>query len=189
MTRAAAFDNGMAAAAVYSLPARVAHWLTAVLVIIAFFIGLAMLRVGQGELQNQLFDLHRSLRPTIFAPRGAAPVVRLGHPAPPCRRTRPGAQLASLKLRDGLLDLAGMRTGVFHDSQIAAFRFGGRVVGVFFDELGKIAAGLEFRGDLVSPRSRLLFGTLHVGDGGLHIGAALYHLLVRLDSVFRRMVG
>ena len=67
MTRAAALDSGVAASAVYSLPARVAHWLTAVLVIVAFFIGLTMLRVGQGELQNQLFDLHRSLGATILA--------------------------------------------------------------------------------------------------------------------------
>ena len=83
MTRAAALDNGMAAAAVYSLPARVAHWLTAVLVIVAFFIGLTMLRVGQGELQNQLFDLHRSLGATIFALAALRLLWRLWHPPPP----------------------------------------------------------------------------------------------------------
>ena len=89
MTRAAALDSGVGASAVYSLPARVAHWLTAVLVIVAFFVGLTMLRVGQGELQNQLFDLHRSLGATVLALAALRLLWRLGIRRRPCRRTRP----------------------------------------------------------------------------------------------------
>ena len=90
MTRAAALDGGVGASAVYSLPARVAHWLTAVFVIVAFFVGLTMLRVGQGELQNQLFDLHRSLGATVLALAALRLLWRLGHPAPPLPPDTPG---------------------------------------------------------------------------------------------------
>ncbi len=90
MTRAAALDSGVGASAIYSLPARVAHWLTAVFVIVAFFVGLTMLRVGQGELQNQLFDLHRSLGATVFALAALRLLWRLWHPPPPLPPETPG---------------------------------------------------------------------------------------------------
>ena len=51
----------------YSLPARLAHWLAALLIVITFFAGLTMVRVGQGRTQDLLFDWHRSLGATVLA--------------------------------------------------------------------------------------------------------------------------
>ena len=73
----------LAAPAVYSLTARLAHWITAILVIVAFFLGLTMLRVDRGPLQDQLFDWHRSLGATILLIAALRLLWRLGHPAPP----------------------------------------------------------------------------------------------------------
>ena len=186
MTRAAALDSGVAAPAVYSLPARVAHWLTAVLVIVAFFIGLTMLRVGQGELQNQLFDLHRSLGATIFALAALRLLWRLGHPPPPLPPETPGWIKVSAWLSHRLLYAFLLILPIIGWLGSSAFGAPVHFYGLFdlpaADRPGQIPGPYPLRD---SHLGRLRAGGLVV----LHIGAAFYHLLVRRDSVFRRMVG
>jgi cytochrome b561 len=68
---------------VYSVTARAWHWFTAVLVLTMIPVGITMVNIGPGPLQNTLFDLHRSigvlLMPTILLRL----VYRLRHPPPP----------------------------------------------------------------------------------------------------------
>jgi cytochrome b561 len=179
-------SEGLAAAeAVYSLPARLAHWFTAAFIIFAFFVGLAMMRIGQGALQDELFDWHRSFGATVFALAALRLLWRLWHPAPP------------------LPDMpAWMRVGAWLSHRLLyAFMLVMPIIGW----LGSSAFGAPVHiywlfdlPPLVKPDRALANVVLAIHVYGaftlaalvvLHIGAALYHLVVRRDGVFRRMVG
>lgn len=190
MSRAAVADSrksdGPAAAeAVYSLPARQAHWLTAVFIILAFFVGLTMMRIGQGALQDQLFDWHRSFGATVFALAAFRLVWRLWHPAPPLTDMpawiRAGAWLSHRLLYVFMLVMPIL-------GWLGSSAFGAPVHIYWLFDLPP----------LVKPDRPLANVVLAIHVYGaftlaglvvLHIGAALYHLLVRRDGVFRRMVG
>jgi cytochrome b561 len=185
MTRVA--DQGdTAGPAVYSLTARAAHWITAVLVIIAFFIGLTMLRVDRGSLQDQLFDWHRSLGATILLIAAFRLLWRLGHPPPPLPPDTPGWIKVSAWLSHRLLYAFLLILPVI--GWLGSSAFGAPV---HFYGLFDLPA-------LIGPAKSLahILFTIHIwgaftlaGLVVLHIGAAFYHLLVRRDSVFRRMLG
>jgi cytochrome b561 len=76
----------------YGQIARIFHWLTAVFVIAAFTAGVTMLKIGSGQLQNQLFDLHRSLGFSVLVLVVLRLVWRLTHLAPPL-----GPEIGSLQ--------------------------------------------------------------------------------------------
>src|SRR5262245_66039393 len=79
-------------ALIYSGTARVLHWFIAVLVLIMIPVGITMLNIGPGELQNTLFHLHRSigvlLMPVMLLRLG----YRLSHPPPPLPPDIPALQ-------------------------------------------------------------------------------------------------
>jgi cytochrome b561 len=185
MTRVA-YDGDTAAPVVYSLTARAAHWITAALVIIAFFIGLTMLQVDRGPLQNQLFDWHRSLGATILLITALRLLWRLGHPAPPLPPDTPGWIEVSAWLSHRLLYAFLLILPII--GWLGSSAFGAPV---HFYGLFDLPA-------LIGPDKSLahILFAIHIWGAFtlaalvvLHIGAALYHLLVRRDSVFRRMVG
>ena len=190
MSRTAVADSrsskgSKAAEAVYSLPARLAHWLTAIFIILAFFVGLTMMHIGQGALQDQLFDWHRSFGATVFALAALRLLWRLWHPAPL------------------LPDMpAWIRVGAWLSHRLLyVFMFVMPILGW----LGSSAFGAPVHiywlfdlPPLVKPNRPLadVVLAIHVYGGFtlaglvvLHIGAAFYHLLVRRDGVFQRMVG
>jgi cytochrome b561 len=59
----------------YSLTARVLHWSTAILVLTVLPLGVVIGNEWGGPLQDQLYDLHRSIGATILL----LVVVRLGY--------------------------------------------------------------------------------------------------------------
>jgi cytochrome b561 len=185
MTRVA-YDGDIAAPMVYSLTARAAHWITAVLVIIAFFIGLTMLQVDRGPLQDQLFDWHRSLGATILLIAALRLLWRLGHPPPPLPPDTPGWIKVSAWLSHRLLYAFLLLLPII--GWLGSSAFGAPVH--FY--------GLFDLPPLIGPDKSLahILFTIHIwgaftlaGLVVLHIGAAFYHLLVRRDPVFRRMLG
>ena len=163
----------------YSLPARLLHWATAIIVIATFFLGLAMLRVAAGPMQNRLFGWHESLGAAVLALTVLRLLWRLGHP-PPARITAPATALHlvlyALLLAQPVLGWLGA----------SAF---GAAVGVFglFDlpvllPPDKAAAAVLFR--IHQYGAFVLAGLVTI-----HVGVALFHRLVLRDGVFRRMIG
>ena len=67
------------------------HWLIAASVLVMIPIGIVMGRVGQGPLQNTLYDLHKSFGILILALMVARLVNRIvvGAPAPPPAKATP----------------------------------------------------------------------------------------------------
>jgi cytochrome b561 len=71
------------AAPAYTLTARTLHWLTATLVLLNLPLGLVIANNWGGPLQDQLYDLHRSIGALIIPIILVRLLYRLGHaPAP-----------------------------------------------------------------------------------------------------------
>ena len=136
----------------YSLPARLLHWIAAIVIVATFFLGLAMLRVAPGPTQNRLFGLHESFGTTVLALAGLRLLWRAWRHPPPLPSTIP----------------AGIRAAA-RSSHVALYAL--MLVQPVLGWLGASA-----------------FGAV-VSVFGLHAGAALFHLVVRRDGVFQRMVG
>src|SRR5262245_300986 len=170
----------------YSLPARLAHWVVALFILLAFGAGLAMLRVPQGGLQDQLFDWHRSFGATIFALAAARLLWRLWHPPAPLPADLPGWLTGAARGSHWLLYV--FMLGLPPLGWLGSSAFGAPVHIYWLFDLPP----------LVAPNRPLADVVLNIHAYGafvlaalvcLHIGAALYHLLIRRDGVFRRMTG
>ena len=77
----------------YDGVAKILHWTVAIAVLAAIPMGLAMLRVGSGPLQNQLFDLHRSFGALILGLMIIRVLWRLFHRPPPLDAKMPALQV------------------------------------------------------------------------------------------------
>src|SRR5215470_1326213 len=170
----------------YSIPARLLHWLAATAIVIAFFIGLAMLRIASGPTQDSLFFWHESLGTTVLALTALRLAWRAISPAPPLPATVPGWIRAAAPWSHRLLYALMLLQPIIGWLGSSAF---GAVVNVFglFDlpvllHQDKGLAGVLF---LIHK-----FGAFTLaGLVTLHVGGALFHLVVRRDGVFRRMTG
>ncbi len=67
----------------YSLTARLFHWLTAIVVLTALAAAIVMNNIGEGPLEDFLYDFHRSLGAILIPIVLARLLWRIGHPAPP----------------------------------------------------------------------------------------------------------
>jgi cytochrome b561 len=170
----------------YSLPARLLHWVAAIAIVATFFIGLAMLRVSPGATQNQLFGLHESLGATVFALAALRLLWRLRRHPPPLPSTIPGGMRAAAHSSHVALYVLVLAQPVLGWLGASAF---GAVVSVF----GLFDPPVLLHED--KSLAALLFLIHRIGAftlAGLvtiHVGAALYHLVVRRDGVFQRMIG
>jgi cytochrome b561 len=170
----------------YSAPARVLHWLAAIAIVIAFFIGLTMLRVASGPTQDSLFFWHESLGATVLALTALRLAWRAISPAPPLPLTVPGWIRTAAPASHRVLYALMLLQPIIGWLGASAF---GAVVNVFglFDlpvllHQDKGLAGVLF---LIH---RIGAFTL-AGLVTIHVGGALFHLVVRRDGVFRRMTG
>jgi cytochrome b561 len=170
----------------YSVPARVLHWLAAITIVIAFFIGLAMLRIASGPTQDSLFFWHESLGTTVLALTVLRLLWRVWRPPPPLPSTVPDWIRAYAPASHRLLYALMLLQPIIGWLGASAF---GAVVNVFglFDlpvllHQDKGLAALLF---LIHKIGAFMLATLVT----LHVGGALFHLVVRRDGVFRRMTG
>lgn len=169
----------------YDGVAKTFHWVVAACVIAVIPMGIAMLRVGPGSLQNQLFDLHRSFGALVLALMALRLLWRLFHSPPPLEiDLAPAQRLAASAVHLLLyvlliaIPLVGWIGTNMFPAQISVF-------GLFTlpelaganRELSKTVLGIH--------------GWAGFFVGGLvvmHIAAALHHQFIRKDGLIDRML-
>jgi cytochrome b561 len=176
----------MSGPAGYSRPMRAMHWLTVALLLFAYPLAWSVEQAQSAEVAARLLMLHRSVGVTVLLLtlvrlvwRGRDPRPALPSDLPAWQRWAAQANVAGLYL----LLLAQPSLGL-----LASWLHGDRMLLYGFIHLPVVA--VPDRG-----LSRLLF-RLHgevalalLALIGLHVGAALHHLLVRRDAVMSGMLG
>lgn len=169
----------------YSLFARAMHWITVLLVFAMVPAGIVMIRIDGGDLQNRLFDFHRSVGFVLLV----LTLIRLGY-----RLATPPAPLP-----DSIPLWQRLAAKVTH-----AFLYGFLIVNPFIGWVATSAFGAAipvfglFTLPAIVAKDRTLadqlfqvhmaLGILFVAAVLLHAGAALYHGLVRRDGVLQRIL-
>lgn len=169
----------------YSLVARAIHWLTAIMVLTMVPAGLIMIRIDGGQLQNQLFDYHRSVGVVLMILTVIRLAYRLTHKPAPLPADIPMWQRTSAKV-----------THVFIYAFLLVNPFIGWVATSAYP--AKITVFGLFTMPAIVSKDRALseqLFTVHEVLGImftlavlLHIGAALFHGFIRKDGVLQRMM-
>lgn len=168
----------------YSLQARVLHWLTAALVLVMIPAGITMANAPSGPLQDFLFHLHRSIGVVLVPIVLYRLVYRLTHPKPALPADIPPLQrLAAESVHWALYALLLVQPIV---GWIATSAYRAPILVFWAFELPPIWP--EDRA--VSERVFVVHMTIGSVIALLlcaHIGAALFHHLIRRDAVLLRM--
>lgn len=169
----------------YSAAAKLFHWITALAVLTTIPVALAMVRVGQGPLQNQLYDLHRSLGVLVLVLMAARLLWRIYRPAPPLVPGLPDWQVAAASISHWTLYAVLLAMPVLGWAGTSAF---GAPIMVF--DLFEWPAMLDKDEQLANVLLGLhrWLGFALVGLLGLHVAAALHHHFIRGDETLRRML-
>jgi len=174
------------AEAAYTPVARTLHWVTAILVLAIIPIGIVMVNVPAGALQNFLFHLHESLGALLIPIIACRLIYRLTHRPLPLPVEIPAFQrLAAEGLHWVLYGLLMIQPIL---GWITSSSFRAPILVFWLFELPPIwpedRAFSEWIGDI--------HGTIGFIIGFLlcaHVGAALFHHFVRKDRVLMRMVS
>ncbi len=169
----------------FALPARVLHWLMAVLI-------LAMLLIGAGMVSTvsvrypQLLAWHRPIGLAILVLALLRIIVRLTHRPPPLPSDLPPLQVAVAKGSHYLLYLLMIVVPLIGWAMQSA---GGYPVTVWpgFNLVPILSHDVAVYGWLRQTHGLLAYAFLLLILG--HLAAALFHGLVRRDGVFRSMSG
>ncbi len=170
---------------VYSSLSKWIHWITALLVLMIIPGGILMIRMHEGELQNQIFDLHRSFGVTVFAlafMRVAARQI-FGVPAPSQSLT-PFERRASIGVHHALIALLVIMP-LLGWLMTSAYRVDVSVFGLF--TLPHLMPQSEPIYDALAATHKTL-GFVMAGLILTHIGAAIMHTFIKRDGVLQRML-
>jgi cytochrome b561 len=168
----------------YGAGARFFHWTTAALVLAMIPMGIVMIRLDRGILQNVLFVTHESLGLTVFVLTALRLAWRLGHGTPP-----PSPALAPYEVRASWANhaLLYLLLLVMPVSGYLFVVWGGFPLSYF--ELAHVPRLVEKD----EPLSKLAEATHLALQWAvyalvlLHVAAALHHHVVRRNDVFLRM--
>ena len=169
----------------YSNTARALHWLMAVLILLTVPAGLIMVQPGIDRgLQNALFIYHKNVGVLLLVLLVVRAVWRWRNPPPPKPASLPALQARIAEAVHGALYLLLFIVPVAGYVRVKA---GGFPI-ESLDALG--LPGLVPRSDALAEAAK----TVHYGAGlliaaviALHVGAALFHGIVKRDGVFSRM--
>lgn len=172
-------------ATIYSAPARVLHWLMAILILATIPVGLVMVQPGLDRgLQNALFIFHKNIGVALLILVALRLFWRVIRPAPPLPATVPGWQARIAGLSH--LALYALMVAVPVAGYVRV-RAGGFPIEAL-DALG--IPSLVPRSDALAEVAK----TIHYGAGlaiaaviCLHVGAALFHGIVKRDGVLSRI--
>lgn len=168
----------------YSLAQKLLHWTIAALVLAQLGGGIVMASLGDGPAKDQLYSLHKSFGIVILALMLARLGLRLTRGVP-----RPEPTLTRLQC-----EVSRVVHGAFYPLLLAMPIIGwaatsayGAPVPLFglFDMPPLVAKNEALAKVLFQTHALLGFATAALA--AMHIGAALYHRLIRQDGVFSRM--
>jgi cytochrome b561 len=169
----------------YTVTARILHWVTASLVLFNLPLGLVIANNWGGPLQDQLYNLHRSIGALIIPVILVRLLYRLGHPPAPLPDEIPPLQQLAAKATHWALyallivqPFLGWIGTSAYPAQIVVF-------GLF--ELPPIWPEDRAFSDRVLFIHSLTGLTIAVLLAA-HIGAALHHHFVRRDGILTRMI-
>ena len=169
----------------YPATSKLLHWLVAACVLTTAPVAIAMGKVGEGPLQNALYNFHKSLGILIFLLMILRLINRLvvGAPMPdptiePWQRTVSSAVHGSLYALLIAMPIVGY---------IANSAFGAPAPFFGLFNLPPIIGKNEALSDQLFAIHRRA-GFLVIILVGMHIGAALFHHFIRRDDVLRRML-
>lgn len=169
----------------YSGFAKLLHWAVAICVLIMIPVGLIMGQLPQGDLQNTLYNLHKSTGVLVLALMVVRLANRLIAGAPPPEPTITRLQRIASHSVHGLLyvllivqPLLGWAANAYYGAATPIF-------GVFeFPAAATKDEALAERLFGIHDLIGLVLAALII----VHIGAALYHYFVRRDGVLQRML-
>lgn len=169
----------------YAPPARWLHWIMAGLVIAVIPLGFAMMNVPSGPTQDRLFDLHRSVGFLILCLAVLRVAVRLLIPPPPPPQAMPRALwLAAATVHHALYVLLLVMPVL---GWLASSAFGATVTVFGLFDLPNLVTKNDAQADLFGLWHQRL-GYLIIALVLVHMGAGLWHGVVRRDGVLSRMM-
>jgi cytochrome b561 len=180
-------DQKMSAqpAPAYRPAARALHWISAVLVLATFPAGVIMLQEGLSRpLQNALFMFHKNIGVVILLLVLARIAYRLANPPPPLPDSIPAVQARIAGAVHWLLYLFLIVMAVSGYVRVVAGGFPLEV----WDAMG--VPRLVEKSKELADQAKAIHATARFGLFALilaHVGAAVYHGVVRKDGVFSRM--
>ncbi len=169
----------------YPATSKLLHWLVAACVLMTAPVAIAMGKVGEGPLQNTLYNFHKSLGILIFILMALRLINRLAVGAPiadPGIEPWQKAVSAAVHTSFYVLLIAMPIVGYIANS---AFGAPAPFFGLF--DLPPIIGKNEALSDQLFAIHRWA-GFLVIILVGMHIGAALFHHFIRRDDVLRRML-
>jgi cytochrome b561 len=167
----------------YSRTARALHWITAVLLLLLFGLGVSMTRWVPDEQKIRVYSWHEWVGLTVFALTAVRLWWRLGHPPPPIdvpkwERVAAGAVYTGMYLILFAQPIVGW---------LMSTAFGFPVV-----YLGLIPLPAPVPEDReLAERLDVVHVSLALALAGLfaaHLGGVLYHHLIQRDGVLSRMI-
>lgn len=168
----------------FTLAARVLHWTMAALILAMLFIGVGMVATVSAK-QPVLLAIHKPLGIAILVLAVARLVVRLRNPPPPLPPDVPRLQRIAARLSHWLLYALMIAMPLIGWAMLSAGGY-------------PVMLGENLRLPAILPENALVFAWLRTAHGALayllfftflgHMGAALYHALIRRDGVLRSMI-
>lgn len=168
----------------FSAGARLLHWSMAVLIVAMLFVGVGMVSTVS-RLHTTLLAVHRPLGIALLALVIVRAIVRLVRGAPPLPRDLPAWQRAAA-----------------HASHLALYALMAAMPLIGWSMLSAAGYPVVMFGGVhlppIAPRSVTLYAALRAAHTGfafllfatvlVHLGAALFHALIRRDGVLASML-
>ena len=170
--------------AVYSLTARVLHWLIALVIFTVLPIGLVLEYLPDGPVQDFLYNLHRSLGATLIPLVVLRVIWRLTHTPPPLPPDVPALQRYAASTVHFLIYLILIAQPIIGWIASSAYPATIPVFGLF--ELPPLWSEDRALSDALF-KVHWSLGVLLAALLCAHIGGALYHQFIRRDNVLARM--
>ncbi|MFE1601396.1 cytochrome b [Methylobacterium sp. ID0610] len=169
----------------YSSVQKFLHWAIALLIFGLVPVAITMTNIGEGELQNRLFELHKSVGLTVLALALARILVRAARGAPGLVEGLPAWQRTAARTSHmalyGLIVLVPVLGWAGTSACCAPVAWFGLLSVTL-----PISGGMPVGERILSVHVVAAF--LLVAVVLVHIGAALHHHFVRRDPTLRRML-